>query len=79
MEGRLGLGVTRGQNLEDVHLTTAGLPAAAGAVLLGARNAAVEGPDGGHVTVEAAVAIERHLEVEEEDLVDATEALCIVN
>lgn len=78
VEGRLGLGVTRGQDLEDVHLAAARLPAAAVAVLLRARDAGVERPDGRHVAVEAAVAVEGHLEVEEEDLVGATEALCVV-
>lgn len=75
MERRLGLGITRGENFEDVELSAAGLPAAAASVLLSAGDAAVETPDGGHVAIEAAVAVEGHLEVEEKDLVGVAPAL----
>lgn len=77
MERTLALGITRGEDLVDVDLAAACLPAAAVAVLHSARDAAVEGPEGGHVAVEAALAVVRHLEVEEEDLVGPGEALCM--
>lgn len=78
MERALALSVARGEDLVDVDLAAACLPAAAVAVLHGARDAAVEGPEGGHVAVETALAVMRHLEVEKEDLVGAREALCMM-
>lgn len=75
MEGGLALCVARGENLVDVGLATAGGPAAAVAVLHCAGDTGVEGPESGHVAVEAAVAVEGHVEVEEEDFVGAAEAL----
>ncbi|KAI6769867.1 hypothetical protein HG530_004496 [Fusarium avenaceum] len=77
MEGALALGITRGEDLVDVDFAAACLPAAAVAILHGARDAAVEGPEGGHVAVETALAVVRHLEVEEEDLVGSGETLCV--
>jgi hypothetical protein len=69
MECALALIIASSEDLVDVNLTTACLPAAASAILASSGDAAVESPEGGHVAVEAGVAIERHLEVEEEDLV----------
>ncbi|KAI6761279.1 hypothetical protein HG531_001832 [Fusarium graminearum] len=79
VKSALALVIARSEDFVNVDLTTAGLPAAALAVLAGAGNTAVEGPEGGHVAVEAGVAVERHLELEEEDLVGTGEALCLVS
>ena len=87
VEGSLALGLSRGENLKDVYFATARLPAGAFVVLRGAGNAAVQRPDGRHVGsqtgteafgvgIGAALAVEGHLEVEEEDLVGTSEALC---
>jgi hypothetical protein len=74
VQSALALGVALGEDFKHVKLAALG-PAAAGVVLGGTGDLAVEGPDGGHVAVEAAVAVEGHLEVEEEDFVAAGEAL----
>lgn len=62
------------EHLEQVELAAAGRvgPARAAAVLLGARDEGVEGPDGGHV---AARRVERHGELEQEELRGAAEAV----
>jgi hypothetical protein len=81
VEGGLGLGVTLGQNLEEIGLTATiavgvGGPARAVTVLLGAGNLAVQEPDSGHVRVGArGLAGKRHGELEQEDLVSTTESL----
>lgn len=61
VEGRLGLGVTSGENLDDVGLTASTLlragvvtaPAAALAVLTSSGNLAVEHPESRHIHVPA--------------------------
>lgn len=86
VEGALALGVPGGQDLEDVELAAAGAPARASLVLGSAGDGGVEGPDGGHIGVRAAGGpgpragraarpVRGHLELEEEDLVGAAEAL----
>lgn len=75
MKSRLALVITGSQDLDEVGLAAAAGPAGAGAVLRSAGDLAIERPDGGHVAVEAAVAVHGHLEAEEEDLVGAGEAL----
>ncbi|TQS33862.1 hypothetical protein Golomagni_05781, partial [Golovinomyces magnicellulatus] len=76
VEGALALGVTRGEDLKHVDLTTSRFPAAAVVVLGSTGNHSIEGPDGRHVAVEASVAVHGHLEGEQEDLVTTSEALC---
>lgn len=86
VEGSLALGLSGGENLKDVYFATARLPAGAFVVLRGAGNAAVQRPDGRHVGsqtgteafgvgIGAALAVEGHLELEEEYFVGAAEAL----
>lgn len=75
MKGALALGIALGKDLINVALAAAGVPAAAERVLGRSGNASVEQPQGRHVAVEAAVAVEGHLELEEEYLVTAGEAL----
>lgn len=75
VKSRLALIITRSKNLDEIRLATAGSPARAVAVLSSAGDLAVQGPDGGHVAVEAAVAVHGHFEAEEEDLVSAGETL----
>lgn len=74
VEGALALGIARGEDLVDIGFTTARLPAGASIILGCARDASIEGPDGGHVAVEGSIAVKWHLEVEEEDLVGSAEA-----
>lgn len=75
VKGGLALIVTGSKDLDEVGFATAGCPARTLAVLSGAGDLAVEGPDGRHVAVEFAVAVHWHLEAEEEDLVGASETL----
>lgn len=79
VEGGLGLSVARRQDLEEIGLTAASLPAGAVTVLLSAGNLAVEEPDGGHIASSATgVTTQGHGELEEEDLVRTTESLCSI-
>lgn len=75
MERALALCAAGGEDLVNVDLAAARVPAGAGVVLGCPGDARVQEPEGGHVAVEAAVAVEGHLEVEEEDLVGAGKAL----
>lgn len=83
VERRLGLGVTRAQDLDDVGLTTAALlrarvvalPARAAAVLAGAGDSSVKEPVRGHVLAVARLGAHGHLELSEEDLVRTGETL----
>lgn len=74
VEGALALGIARGEDLVDIGFATARLPAGASIILGCARDAGIEGPDGGHVAVEGSIAVKWHLEVEEKDLVGSAEA-----
>lgn len=75
VEGALGLGVAGRKNFKDIKLAAARLPAGAVAILLGAGDFGVQGPDGRHVTVETALSVERHVKLEEEHLGVAREAI----
>lgn len=75
MQGALAEQAAGAQDLDDVELAAVAVPARAGSVLGRARDLGVKHPDGGHVAVEARVAVERHGEFEEEDLGRAAEAV----
>ena len=77
VESRLAAVLTWGKNLNDVELSAARSPARAGslAVLEGTWDLSVEHPDGWHVAVETVAAVHWHVELEEEDLVAALEAV----
>lgn len=69
MDGGLATLVTRVQDLENVELTAATLPARAATVLVGTGDSSVQEPEGGHVCVEAGLASKRHVNLSDEDLV----------
>lgn len=75
VEGGLALGVTGGQNLDDVELAATGLPARAVVVLAGTGDLAVQHPGGGLVLVEARLAVVRHGNLEGENFIRTLEAL----
>lgn len=77
VEGGLAAGVAGVEDLKDVELTAAGLPAGAlsGAVLKSPGDLGVQDPGSGHVHVEALLAGQWHGELEEVDLALASKAV----
>ena len=81
MQRALAAEVARVKGLEQVELAAARGPAGAfrvGAILRGEGDLGVVEPDGRHVTVEGRLASEGHLELENEELSGAGEAVCVV-